>query len=75
MKFDYQDHGTVASLTITSTVFEFRKHNRIVDSALLSADVRARRTGFFLLSSIISGKTPAVMRAYRVALRESGRAW
>lgn len=32
MKIDYQDHGVTASLTITNTVFEFRKHNRVVIS-------------------------------------------
>lgn len=73
MKFEYKLSGVLASLTITSTVFEFRKHNRIVDSALLASDVRAKRTGFFLMSSVISGKTPAVMRAYKVAQREAGR--
>ena len=73
MKFEYKLSGVLASLTITSTVFEFRKHNRIVDSALLFADVRANRTGFFLLSSVIYGRTPAVMRAYKVAQREAAR--
>lgn len=73
MKFEYKLSGVLASLTITSTVFEFRKHNRIVDSALLSADVRAKRTGFFLMTSVISGRTPAVMRAYKVAQREASR--
>lgn len=73
MKFEYKLSGVLASLTITSTVFEFRKHNRIVDSARLSADVRARRTGFFLLSSVISGRTPAVMRAYKVVVKELER--
>lgn len=73
MKFEFKLSGVIASLTITSTVFEFRKHNRIVDSALLASDVRAKRTGFFLMSSVISGKTPAVMRAYKVAQREASR--
>ncbi|WP_347254351.1 hypothetical protein [Leminorella grimontii] len=73
MKFEYQDHGSVATLTITSTVFEFRRHNRVVDAALLSAYVTARRSGFFFLTTVISGKTSAVMRAYKVALREEER--
>jgi len=73
MKFEYKLSGVLASLTITSTVFEFRKHNRIVDSALLSADLRARRTGFFLLSSVISGRTPAVIRTYKVVIKELER--
>ncbi|EJA5030955.1 hypothetical protein OFY43_004180 [Salmonella enterica] len=35
MKIEYQDYGAVANIVITSTVFEFRKHNRVVDAALL----------------------------------------
>lgn len=35
MKIEYQDYGAVANIVITSTVFEFRKHNRIVDAAIL----------------------------------------
>ncbi|KGA39562.1 hypothetical protein KU75_21885 [Pectobacterium odoriferum] len=70
MKFNYQDAGAVATLTITSSVFEFRKHNRIVDAALFSADVRAARSGVFLMKSVLSGKTPAVMRAYKAVTKE-----
>lgn len=36
MKIEFQDYGTVANVVITSTVFEFRKHNRVVDTALFS---------------------------------------
>lgn len=74
MKCKYKIGGFFSSLTITSTVFEFRKHNRIVDAVLLSpADVRAKRTGFFLMTSVISGRTSAVMRAYKVAQQEAAR--
>ncbi|HBN5388056.1 TPA: hypothetical protein L3F32_004034 [Citrobacter freundii] len=34
MKIDFNDYGAVASVTITSTIFEFRKHNRVVDTTL-----------------------------------------
>jgi hypothetical protein len=73
MKIDYQDHGVTATLTITSSVFEFRKHNRVVDTALFLTSVTAKHTGFFIMKSALSGKTPVVMRAYRVALREMAR--
>ncbi|MEF9676059.1 hypothetical protein QX227_08140 [Pectobacterium aroidearum] len=73
MRFNYQDAGAVATLTITSTVFEFRKHNRIVDAALFSADVQAARSGVFLMRSVLSGKTPAVMRAYKAVTKELAR--
>lgn len=45
MKFGYQDFGAVASITITSTIFEFRKHNRVVDTALFLTNVNSIRTG------------------------------
>jgi hypothetical protein len=35
MKIDFKDYGAVAAVTITSTIFEFRKHNRVVDATLL----------------------------------------
>ncbi len=73
MKIDYQDHGVTASLTITSSVFEFQKHNRVVDTALFLTSVTAKHTGFFIMRSVLTGKTPVVMRAYRVALQEMGR--
>lgn len=73
MRFEYQDSGAVATLTITSTAFEFRKHNRVVDAVLFRTNVRARRTGFFFLKTVISGETPAVMRAYKAAQQEALR--
>jgi hypothetical protein len=73
MKIEFWDFGAIATVTITSSIFEFRKHNRCIDSALFSADVRSSRSGIFLMKSVISGKTPAVMRVYKVALREEAR--
>lgn len=35
MKTQYKDYGAVANIVITSTVFEFRKHNRVVEATLL----------------------------------------
>lgn len=48
MKIEYQDYGAVANIVITCTVFEFRKHNRVVDAALLcTPDVIATHSGVF----------------------------
>lgn len=48
MKIEFYDDGFNAITTITSTVFEFRLHNRAVDTALfLAPSVRAKRSGFF----------------------------
>ncbi|MCP6629697.1 hypothetical protein NL507_31335, partial [Klebsiella pneumoniae] len=35
MKIEYQDYGAVANIVVTSTMFEFRRHNRAIDVALL----------------------------------------
>lgn len=74
MKFDYQECSAVASLTITSTAFEFRAHNRAVDAALLStSNLIVKRKGCFFMKSVLSGRTPEVMRAYKMAGREAAR--
>ena len=65
MKIEFNDKGVIATATITSTVFEFRLHNRVVDTALfLAPSVRAKRSGFFVLKTVITGKTSHVLRAY-----------
>ncbi|HHT3860933.1 TPA: hypothetical protein ACTYH4_006068, partial [Klebsiella variicola] len=57
MKIEFNDKGVIATATITSTVFEFRLHNRAVDTALfLAPSVRAKRSGFFVLKTVITGK-------------------
>lgn len=66
MKIEFYDDGFNAITTITSTVFEFRLHNRAVDTALfLAPSVRAKRSGFFVLKTVITGKTAHVLRAYK----------
>lgn len=48
MKIEFNDQGSDSVITLTSTVFEFRLHNRAVDTALfLAPSVRAKRSGFF----------------------------
>ncbi|HBA8724019.1 TPA: hypothetical protein J1201_004600 [Escherichia coli] len=74
MKILYQDYGTVANIVITSTVFEFRKHNRVVDSALLCIpEIIATRSGVFFMKSVLSGKTRDMLRAYKTVQREGRR--
>ncbi|HHL2710965.1 TPA: hypothetical protein ACQ39K_002501 [Yersinia enterocolitica] len=73
MKFDYQDFGAVARITITSTIFEFRKYNRVVDTTLLLADVSPHRTGAFFMKTVLSGRSTAVLRAYKLVVREATR--
>lgn len=74
MKIEFIDKGAVAMVTITGTVFEFRRHNRAVDTALfLSPGTIARRSRFFLMKTVISGPTVRVFRAYKNVLREASR--
>lgn len=74
MKIEFNDQGSDSVITLTSTVFEFRLHNRIVDTALfLDPSFRAKRSGFFVLKTIITGKTSHVLRAYKAIKAEASR--
>lgn len=71
MKLEIHDKGAVATLTITSTVFEFRKHVRVVDTVLMcTPGVIASRRGFFLMKTVISGCSKEMLRANKTAARE-----
>lgn len=74
MKIEFNDKGVIATAIITSTVFEFRLHNRAVDTALfLAPSVRSKRSGFFIMKTVISGKTSHVLRAYKAFKAEVSR--
>lgn len=73
MKFNFVDKGAVATLTITSSLLEYRRHNRAVDAALLSADVIANTTGILIRKTVISGPVSRGLRAYRAATREAAK--
>ena len=74
MKIEFIDKGVIATVTIISTVFEFRLHNRAVDAALfLAPSVRSKRSGFFIMKTVISGKTSHVLRAYKALKAEASR--
>lgn len=74
MKLEIHDKGAVSTLTITSTVFEFRKHVRVVDTVLMcTPGVVANRRGFFLMKTVISGRSKEMLRANKTAVRELAR--
>lgn len=74
MKIEYQDYGAVANIIITSTVFEFRKHNRVVDATLLcTPGIVANRSGIFFMKTVLSGKSRDMLRAYKTVQREATR--
>ncbi|MBE0094636.1 hypothetical protein FOT81_26085 [Raoultella planticola] len=74
MKIDYQDYGSVANITVTSSVFEFRRHNRAIDVALfLTPEMTSQSGGFFIMKTVLSGKTKHALRAYKHLIREARR--
>ena len=74
MKIEYQDYGAVANIVVTSTVFEFRRHNRAIDVALfLVPEVTCHSSGFFIMKTVLSGKTHHALRAYKHLIREARR--
>jgi len=74
VKIEFKDFGAVSSVLITSTIFEFRKHNRVVDTTLfLVPGVVSERRGAFFMKTFISGKNRDALRAYKTVLREANR--
>lgn len=73
MQIDYQDSGAIARITIRSSIFGMRQHRRAVDAALMCSIVTARTSGLVILRTEITGKTPAVMRAYKAITQEASR--
>ncbi|EHJ8972824.1 hypothetical protein KK671_002553 [Salmonella enterica subsp. enterica serovar Muenchen] len=74
MKIEYQDYGAMANIVITSTVFEFRKHNRVLDATLLcTPGIVANRSGIFFMKTVLSGKSRDMLRAYKTVQREATR--
>lgn len=71
MKIEFQDYGNEASVIITSTVFEFRKHNRAVNK-VLSVVPKAFRTesSAFILKADIYGNAADLYQAYLVVKKE-----
>ncbi|MEW5121899.1 hypothetical protein AB1Y57_05740 [Citrobacter freundii] len=74
MKTQYKDYGAVANIVITSTVFEFRKHNRVVEATLLcTPGIATNHSGMFFMKTVLSGKSRDMLRAYKTIQREVKR--
>ncbi|HHG1210217.1 TPA: hypothetical protein ACPUKP_002287 [Klebsiella pneumoniae] len=72
MKIEFHDQGAVSAITVTSTVFEFRRHNRAIDVALfLTPEMTSQSSGFFIMKTVLSGKTHHALRAYKHLIREA----
>lgn len=74
MQIEYQDCGVISKVIITSTIFELRKHNRVVDATLLVVPVVTNdQCGLFFMKTVLTGKNNHVLRAYWAAVREAAR--
>ncbi|WP_430673263.1 hypothetical protein [Klebsiella aerogenes] len=74
MKIQYQDYGAVANVVITSSVFEVRRHNRVIDVVLfLIPGMVSNSSGFFIMKTVLSGQTKQALRAYKHLIRETKR--
>ncbi|EKN3611460.1 hypothetical protein NUG10_003465 [Yersinia enterocolitica] len=74
MNISYIDHGVTASLTLTSWLPHVRQHNRCVDAVLLRiGSVQVKNKGFIRRATVITGRTPLIMHAYKVVLAEVKR--
>lgn len=68
MQIDFEDKGAVATMTITSSVFEFRHHNRVVDTVLFwESGIIHTRSGIFRMKTVISGPSNRMLRAHKIA--------
>lgn len=74
MKIDFNDQGAVSIITVTSTVFEFRRHNRAIDVAMfLIPEMTSQSSGFFIMKTSLSGQTKHALRDYKHLIRETKR--
>lgn len=57
MKTEFNNLGKTATVTLTSTIFEFKKHNRIAEKVLAAIpNVKMARSGSFIMKTVITGK-------------------
>ncbi|ECT1022391.1 hypothetical protein DPO11_20470 [Salmonella enterica] len=71
MKIEFEDYGNEASVIITSTVFEFSRHNRAVYK-VMSLVPRAvhRKSSAFILKDYIYGNAADLYQAYLTVKKE-----
>ncbi|ECI6609846.1 hypothetical protein EU408_06705 [Salmonella enterica subsp. enterica] len=73
MKIYYEDFGSIARITLRAVLPELRRYNQAIDAAQIAADVAVTRTGIIFMTATITGKTPAVMKAYKSLCREAAK--
>lgn len=56
MKTEFNNLGDKAELTLTSTIFEFKKHNRLAEKAVTAIPFATMiRGGSFIMKTVITG--------------------
>lgn len=76
MKIQYQDYGAAANIEITSTVFEFRKHNRVVDATLLcTPGIIASRAALLQSDNDITNGKPLTITLPALPIQGSKEEW
>lgn len=74
MKISFTDYGAVSTVTITSSIFAFRKHDRVVNATLYRVPgTVSERRGVFFIKTFISGYASDALRAYKIAIEEMKR--
>ncbi|HDP0319377.1 TPA: hypothetical protein P5S08_004604 [Salmonella enterica subsp. enterica serovar Concord] len=68
MKIEYQDEGEASRMMITSWLFDWQTHNRLVDEMLSRIpQLRAVDEGFFRRTTVLSGRTAHILCAEVIA--------
>lgn len=56
MKMEFNNLGKTATVTLTSTIFEFKKHNRLAEKVVAAyAPIKMARSGSFIMKTVITG--------------------
>lgn len=72
--YTFREELRFGFLTISSTVFEMRKHNRVVNAALLQVPgLPNYRKGFLFVKTTIHGSPSDIKLAFDAAKREAKR--
>lgn len=71
MKITFESYGLTASVVISSSIFESRKHQHIVDAVKLKAlEVTVTTHGLFRIRTTLTTTHLSACRVYDMALKE-----
>lgn len=71
MKVSFENYGLTASVVITSTIFESRIHQHVIDAAKLRVpEITVTTQGFFRIRTTLTSTYLTARRVYDIALNE-----